>query len=262
MPYTRPVSFFITLSPDLWHSCLPQITPSAAASWTSSTANRPSESTNRPSAAASRPSESAIPSTTTKPLHDDYQFRRHNDRKSSNMTNASSSRRRKRPSMMTGPIAAASRQSLRLPQAHLETSSRPPLSMAVRSPSRHPRGPPPQRSHAPHHDGLGHPLRPASHMNRVPRAAPTPLKHRQGTERNHHELHHQNRRPHVRPLRCVRRDRPAQRGRRHRRRGRSRNADRHRHVLRRGRTRAALRRRPKRGREVPRAVRRGRRRPT
>lgn len=113
--------------------------PSAAASWTSSTANRPSESTNRPSAAASRPSESAIPSTTTKPLHDDYQFRRHNDRKSSNMTNASSSRRRKRPSMMTGPIAAASRQSLRLPQAHLETSSRPPLSMAVRSPSRHPR---------------------------------------------------------------------------------------------------------------------------
>lgn len=22
MPYTRPVSFFITLSPDLWHSCL------------------------------------------------------------------------------------------------------------------------------------------------------------------------------------------------------------------------------------------------
>ena len=77
--------------------------PSAAASWTSSTANRPSESTNRPSAAASRPSESAI------------------------------------PSMMTGPIAAASRQSLRLPQAHLETSSRPPLSMAVRSPSRHPR---------------------------------------------------------------------------------------------------------------------------
>lgn len=118
---------------------LPQITPSAAASWTSSTANRPSESTNRPSAAASRPSESAIPPTTTKPLHDDYQFRRHNDRKSSNMTNASSSRRRKRPSMMTGPIAAASRQSLRLPQAHLETSSRPPLSMAVRSPSRHPR---------------------------------------------------------------------------------------------------------------------------
>lgn len=113
--------------------------PSAAASWTSSTANRPSESTNRPSAAASRPSESAIPSTTTKPLHDDCQFRRHNDIKSSNMTNASSSRRRKRPSMMTRPIAAASRQSLRLPQAHLETSSRPPLSMAVRSPSRRPR---------------------------------------------------------------------------------------------------------------------------
>lgn len=113
--------------------------PSAAASRPSATANQPSESTNRPSAAASRPSESAIPSTTTKPLHDDYQFRRHNDRKSSNMTNASSSRRRKRPSMMTGPIAAASRQSLRLPQAHLETSSRPPLSMAVRSPSRHPR---------------------------------------------------------------------------------------------------------------------------
>lgn len=74
-----------------------------------------------------------------KPLHDDYQFRGHNDRKSSNITNANSSRRRKRPSTTTGPIAAASRQSPRRPQAHLETSSRPPLSMAARSPSRHPR---------------------------------------------------------------------------------------------------------------------------
>ena len=74
-----------------------------------------------------------------KPLHDDYQFRGHNDRKSSNITNANSSRRRKRPSTTTEPIAAASRQSSRRPQAHLETSSRPPLSMAARSPSRHPR---------------------------------------------------------------------------------------------------------------------------
>lgn len=74
-----------------------------------------------------------------KPLHDDYQFRGHNDRKSSNITNANSSRRRKRPSTTTEPIAAASRQSPRRPQAHLETSSRPPLSMAARSPSRHPR---------------------------------------------------------------------------------------------------------------------------
>lgn len=113
--------------------------PLAAANQASAAASRPSATANWPSKTVSRPSESAIPSTTTKPLHDDYQFRGHNDRKSSNMTNANSSRRRKRPSTTTGPIAAASRQSPRRPQAHLETSSRPPLSMAARSPSRHPR---------------------------------------------------------------------------------------------------------------------------
>lgn len=138
MPYTRPVSFFITLSPDLWHSCLRSALRSGKLDFLN---GEPALRIDEPALGSGK---SALrighpPPTTTKPLHDDYQFRRHNDRKSSNMTNASSSRRRKRPSMMTGPIAAASRQSLRLPQAHLETSSRPPLSMAVRSPSRHPR---------------------------------------------------------------------------------------------------------------------------
>lgn len=106
--------------------------PSAAAS-------RPSATANWPSKTVSRPSESAIPSTTTKPLHDDYQFRGHNDRKSSNMTNANSSRRRKRPSTTTGAIAAASRQSPRRPQARLEASPQASLSMAAHSPSRYPR---------------------------------------------------------------------------------------------------------------------------
>lgn len=151
MPYTRPVSFFITLSPDLWHSCLRSPLrsgksplrngePALRSGKLDFLNGEPALRIDEPALGSGK---SALrighPPTTTKPLHDDYQFRRHNDRKSSNMTNASSSRRRKRPSMMTGPIAAASRQSLRLPQAHLETSSRPPLSMAVRSPSRHPR---------------------------------------------------------------------------------------------------------------------------
>lgn len=151
MPYTRPVSFFITLSPDLWHSCLRSPLRSGKSPLRNGEpalrSGKPALGSGEPALRIGKPAlgsgKSALriglPSTTTKPLHDDYQFRRHNDRKSSNMTNASSSRRRKRPSMMTVPIAAASRQSLRLPQAHLETSSRPPLSMAVHFPSRHPR---------------------------------------------------------------------------------------------------------------------------